>query len=277
MFIDAHFHAWQLARGDYAWLTPMLSPIYRDVSVADWQAQATPHRVTGGVLVQAAPTEAETRFLLQQADQHDAVLGVVGWVDWLAPDASARIHALAHHRKLKGLRPMLQDIADPAWILQTAVQPALQAMVECGLVFDALVKSVHLPHVLTLAQRHPALKIVIDHGAKPDIVGHEWQPWADGIVQIARETSACCKLSGLLTETAKAAEGAQAGDVKPWVDHLLNCFGPERLIWGSDWPVLELRSTYSGWRQMSLTLLGNLNNSQRHAVLGGNAARVYGL
>ena len=283
MHIDAHFHAWQLARGDYGWLTPALAPIYRDVSVADWQAQAAPHGVTGGVLVQAAPTEAETRFLLQQADQHDAVLGVVGWVDWLAPDVAARIHALAQHPKLKGLRPMLQDIADPAWILQPAVQPALQAMTDCGLVFDALVKSVHLPHLLALAQRYPALKIVIDHGAKPDIAGHEWQPWADGIGQIARETNASCKLSGLLTETAKAAEtaegteGAQAGEVKPWVDHLLDCFGPERLIWGSDWPVLELRSTYSGWRQMSLTLLGNLNNTPRDAVLGGNARRLYGL
>ena len=274
MTIDAHFHAWQIARGDYGWLTPALAPIYRDVSVADWQAQAAPEGVSGGVLVQAAPTEAETQFLLQQADHHDAVLGVVGWVDCLHADAPARIHRLARHAKLKGLRPMLQDIADPAWILQTAVQPALEAMAGRGLVFDALVKSAHLPHLLTLAKRHPALKIVIDHGAKPAIATGEWEPWAQGMARLARETSACCKLSGLLTE---AAPGASAGDLRPWVDHLLGTFGLGRLLWGSDWPVLELRGTYSGWRQMSSHLLAGLSDAERQAVFGANAAREYGL
>jgi L-fuconolactonase len=111
--IDAHFHCWQLARGDYGWLTPALAPLYRDVAVADWQAQAAPLGITGGVLVQAAPTEAETQFLLAQADANPAVLGVVGWVDMLAADAPARIEALARHPRLKGLRPMLQDIPMP--------------------------------------------------------------------------------------------------------------------------------------------------------------------
>ena len=134
MSIDAHFHCWQLARGDYGWLTPAQAPIYRDVTVSDWRAESAPLGVSGGVLVQAAPTEAETHFLLAQADAHPQVLGVVGWVDWLAPDAPARIAALARHPKLKGLRPMLQDIADPAWILQPLLARALQAMADTGLV-----------------------------------------------------------------------------------------------------------------------------------------------
>jgi L-fuconolactonase len=272
--IDAHFHAWQLARGDYAWLTPALAPIYRDVSVADWQVQAAPHGIDGGVLVQAAPTEAETHFLLQQALQHDAVLGVVGWVDWLLPDAAQRVRALARQPKLKGLRPMLQDLVNPAWILQPAVQPALEAMAECGLVFDALVKPVHLPHILTLAKRHPALKIVIDHAAKPGIAAKEWQPWADGVARIAHETSAACKLSGLLTE---ALPGAVALDLKPWVAHVLACFGPEGLLWGSDWPVLELRGSYATWREITHDLLQTQTRATQDAVLGGNARRLYGL
>lgn len=274
MPVDAHFHCWQLSRADYAWLTPEMGAIYRDVNVSDWQAQAAPHGIDGGVLVQAAPTEAETHFLLQQALQHEAVLGVVGWVDWLAPDAAQRVRVLARQPKLKGLRPMLQDLADPVWILRPAVHPALQALADCGLVLDALVKSAHLSHILALAKRYPALKIVIDHAAKPNIAAGEWQPWADGMARIARETSVDCKISGLLTE---ALAGAGALDLKPWVDHLLACFGSERLLWGSDWPVLELRGSYASWRDITHDLLQTQTPEVQVAILGGNARRLYGL
>jgi len=274
MSIDAHFHCWTLARNDYGWLTPALAPIYRDVGVADWQRESSPQGVTGGVLVQAAPTEAETQFLLEQADAHAAVLGVVGWVDMLAADAPARIESLARHRKLKGLRPMLQDIADAGWILQPALAPALEAMVRCGLVFDALVKSVHLPHILTLAARHPQLQIVVDHAAKPDIAQGEWQPWADAVARIAAETGAACKLSGLLTE---AGREPMPGAVRRWGEHVLGCFGPQRVIWGSDWPVLELSGTYVGWSQETRALLARLDPAGQAAVMGGNARRIYGL
>ncbi len=274
MIIDAHFHCWQLARGDYGWLTPALAPIHRDVSVADWQRESAPHGVSGGVLVQAAPTEAETAFLLAQADAHAGVLGVVGWVDLLAPDAPARVAALARHPRLKGLRPMLQDIADPQWILQPALTPALEAMARAGLVFDALVKPAHLPHLLTLAARHPTLRIVIDHGAKPEIAQDQWEPWAGWMQRLARETQAPCKLSGLLTEAGPAPA---PGRVRRWAAHLLECFGPQRLVWGSDWPVLELAGSYALWHAQVLELLAPLGEVDRAAVLGGNARRLYGL
>ncbi len=272
--IDAHFHCWQLARGDYGWLTPALAPIYRDVAVADWQAQSAPHGVTGGVLVQAAPTEAETQFLLAQADQNPAVLGVVGWVDMLAADAPARIEKLAGHPRLKGLRPMLQDIADAEWILQPAVAPALRAMADCGLVFDALVKSAHLPHILTLAGRHPDLRMVIDHCAKPGIAAGEWQPWADGIARMATETGAMCKLSGLMTE---AGPRPQPGAVRRWGEHVLKSFGADRVVWGSDWPVLELAGTYAQWWSEARQLLAGLDKAGQAAVMGGNAMGLYRL
>ena len=272
--IDAHFHCWQLARGDYGWLTPALAPIYRDVAVADWQAQAAPLGITGGVLVQAAPTEAETQFLLAQADANPAVLGVVGWVDMLAADAPARIEALARHPCLKGLRPMLQDIPDAQWILQPAMEPALRAMARCGLVFDALVKSVHLPHILTLAVRHPDLRMVIDHCAKPDIAAGEWQPWADGIARIATETRAMCKLSGLMTE---AGLRPPAGAVRRWGEHVLQSFGAGRVVWGSDWPVLELAGSYEPWWKEACGLLAGLDAAGRAAVMGGNAMELYRL
>lgn len=274
MSIDAHFHCWQLARGDYGWLTPSLVPIYRDVAVSDWQQQAAAHGVDGGVLVQAAPTEAETAFLLEQADANLAVLGVVGWVDWLAADAPARIETLARHARLKGLRPMLQDIDDVRWILQPALAPALRAMSDCGLVFDALIKPSHLPHIVILARRYPDLRIVIDHAAKPDIAAGEWQPWADGMVRLASETTAFCKLSGLTTEAGpKPAPGA----VRRWAEHVLACFGANRVLWGSDWPVLELSGSYAQWWAETQRLLAHLSPLERAAIMGENARRLYRL
>ncbi len=272
--IDAHFHAWQLARNDYGWLKPALAPIYRDVTTQDWQREAAPRGITGGVLVQAAPTEAETHYLLAQADANPAVLGVVGWVDMLAADAPARIAKLAQLSKLKGLRPMLQDIADADWILQPALEPALDAMAEHGLAFDALVKPAHLPHILTLARRYPDLRIVIDHAAKPDIASGEWQPWADAMAQLAAETSAHCKLSGLMTE---AGPKPQAEAVRRWAMHVLNSFGAGRVIWGSDWPVLELAGSYGAWWDETQQVLKALDHEERAAVLGGNARTFYKL
>jgi L-fuconolactonase len=273
--VDAHFHCWRLDRGDYGWLTPALAPIYRDVSTADWQRESRPHGVHGGVLVQAAPTEAETRFLLDEARSNEAVLGVVGWIDLFAPDAPRRIAALAAaETKLRGLRPMLQDIADPDWILQPQLAPALDAIAAHGLVFDALVKPIHLSRVLELSKRQPALRIVIDHGAKPDIVTNRWEPWASAMKALAAQPNVVCKLSGLLTEAGpRPARGA----ARRWCEHLLDCFGPQRMVWGSDWPVLELAASYRRWWDDTQQVLDPLPAADRHAVLGGNACRVYGV
>jgi len=275
MSIDAHFHCWRLARGDYGWLTPASGVIHRDVSIDDWVREAQPHGVTGGVLVQAAPTQAETHFLLDQAAAHEPVLGVVGWVDLLVADAAARIEGLAAaHPRLKGLRPMLQDIADPDWILQPRAAPALEAMARTGLVFDALVKPLHLPRVLTLCRRHPSLRVVVDHGAKPDIAASQWEPWAGDLARIARETSAVCKLSGLLTEAGPRPAPHAA---RRWAQHVIETFGPDRVLWGSDWPVLELAASYADWWGQTQSLLEGLTADERAAVLGRNARRVYGL
>lgn len=272
--IDAHFHSWLLARGDYGWLTPALPEIFRDVSIADWQAQAAPHGINAGVLVQAAPTEAETQWLLTQAQHHPSVLGVVGWADLLAPDAPSRIRSLAASPKLKGLRPMLQDIADPDWILQPALAPALQTMSDLGLVLDALIQPVHLPRMLTLAARFPALALVIDHAAKPDIAAGQWEPWASDLARVAAQTGAVCKISGLLTEAGPQPRPDAAGR---WAAHVLQVFGEGRVMWGSDWPVLELASSYALWWQAAQDLSANLSDAARQALFDGTARRVYRL
>ncbi len=277
MFIDAHFHSWQLSRGDYGWLTPDIGAIYRDVAVADWKKLAEPVGITGGILVQAAATVAETRHLLALAEANPAVLGVVGWVDFTAADAVLQIEQLRKNSKLKGLRPMLHDLPDPAWILQPAVQPALAAMEKHHLVFDALIRPAHLPHILTIAQRYPKLAIVIDHGGKPEIargIETAWQPWAQGMAALAERPNVSCKLSGLLTEAGKAPHSTLC---TPWIECILEVFGTERIIWGSDWPVLELASDYQSWFEECYLLTKKYSESQSDNIFSNNATRIYKL
>ena len=269
MRIDAHHHVWTIARGDYRWLSPEL-PIARDYGLDDLRPLLGD--ITTTVLVQAADSEAETAFMLDVARRSAGLVrGVVGWTDLSAPEAPARIAALAGEPLLKGLRPMLQDIEDTEYILRPAVQPALAAMARHGLRFDALVKPRHLPVIGELARRHPELAVVIDHAAKPDIANGHFQPWANHMARLARETPWCCKLSGLVTE-AKA--DWQVDDLRPYVDHLLKTFGPERLMWGSDWPVVTLASNYRRWREAAMTLVPA---DAHEAVFGGTATRFYGL
>jgi L-fuconolactonase len=159
-------------------------------------------------------------------------------------------------------------------MLQPSLTPALRAMVEQGLAFDALVRPVHLAPLLQLCLRHPDLRVVVDHAAKPDIAAAAWQPWADALARIAWRTQAACKLSGLLTE-AGAAPAPQAA--RRWTSHVLACFGARRVMWGSDWPVLELAANYQAWWNETQALLGVLNPRDRAEALGGTAQRVYRL
>ncbi len=167
--IDAHQHFWRIARGDYGWLTPALAAIYRDFGPADLAPILARHGIDATILVQAAPTVAETRFLLDLAGETPFVAGVVGWAPFAAADAADRIARLAEEPKLVGLRPMVQDEADDDWLIRPALGPAFDAMIAHGLVFDALVLPRHLPRLLRVLERHPDLVVVVDHGAKPRI------------------------------------------------------------------------------------------------------------
>ena len=219
MRIDAHQHFWRMDRGDYGWLTPKDHPkIARDFSPAELAPLLAAGRIDKTVLVQAAPTEAETQFLLELAAATPFVAGVVGWVDFEAPDAAARIARLSANSRLVGLRPMIQDIADVEWMLRPELAPALDAMQRGDLCFDALVKPRHLPALAEFLDRYPDLAVVIDHGAKPDIAGSGLDMWATYIRHIAKSSKAFCKLSGLASE---AGPGWSAATLKPYVDVLL--------------------------------------------------------
>jgi L-fuconolactonase len=270
--IDAHQHFWQVERGDYGWLTPALGPIFRDFMPEDLAPILARHGITGTILVQAAPTVAETRFMLDIARATPFVKGVVGWVDFEAADAVDTIAALAGDSLLVGLRPMVQDIADDDWLLRPAIATALDAMVAHHLVFDALVLPRHLPRLQELIARHPALAVVVDHGAKPLIRERIMEPWATDMAAIAAAPHVMCKLSGLVTE---AAAEWQASDIAPYAAHILKAFGPHRVLFGSDWPVVNLAGGYDRWRREATGFIQHLGAVERGAILGDNARRLY--
>jgi L-fucono-1,5-lactonase len=272
MRIDAHHHLWTLARGDYGWLTPALEPIYRDFRLPDLAPLLSAARIEGTILVQAAPTEAETMFLLDVAENAEVVCGVVGWTDFDAADGVARIDALASRKLLVGLRPMVQDIDNDDWLLGPALTPMLAAMAKNGLVFDALVLPRHLPRLLQVIDRHPDLTFVLDHCGKPQLATGEIAMWQRDIALLAQRPNIACKLSGLVTE---AAPDWQVRDLRQATDHVLTCFGPKRLLWGSDWPVVNLAGGYAKWFTAAETLLSDLSSDDKADIFGGNAARTY--
>jgi len=272
MRIDAHHHLWTLARGDYGWLTPDLEPIYRDFTLADLAPHLAAAGIAGTILVQAAPTEAETLFLLDIAGSAEAVRGVVGWTNFDATDAEARIEALAARQLLVGLRPMVQDIPDDDWLSRPALAPLLAALARHQLVFDALVFPRHLARLTHVVDRHPDLQFVLDHCAKPQLASGEIEAWRNDIAVLAERDNVVCKLSGLVTE---ARPDWQVADLRGAFDHVLSCFGPQRVLWGSDWPVVNLAGGYPQWLAATETLLAELSPDERADVFGGAARRIY--
>lgn len=273
MRIDAHVHFWEIGRHDCAWPTPELEAIHRDFLPDDWWREAQAAEMDAAIVVQSQPSGRDTAWLLELAAGDARIAGVVGWTDLAARDAPERVSALAAQQKLRGLRPMLQDVPDEDWVLQPALAPAIESMVAHALCFDALVYPRHLPYLLRFAERHPGLKIIIDHAAKPDVAHGPLGSWRRDIAAMAGLPHVYCKLSGLLTE---AGDDWHARDLAPCVDHLLATFGPSRLLWGSDWPVVNLAADYARWFALAGELTA-LRADERAAVFGANAARVYGI
>lgn len=272
--VDAHMHLWQLARGDYDWMSPALGPIYRDFGIDDAEPLLRACQLEQVVLVQAAATVAETRFLLSLARSSPRIAGVVGWIDFESPDARATLHELVGYREFKGVRPMIQFIPDPAWMLRPDVCRTWDAVVAADVAVDFLVTPEHLESLHTLLRMRPTLHGVIDHGAKPRIERREFRVWADAMTRLARETGVACKLSGLVTE---AGSDWSPTALQPYVDLLLTEFGASRLLFGSDWPVVNLATDYRRWFDVATELLGALPDAERNAIFGGNAVAFYRL
>lgn len=274
--IDAHQHFWQIGQHDCTWPSADLTEIYRDFLPEDFVPIAQAAGVTGSVLVQSQESDADTDFLLKLASESELVKAVVGWVDLSSPAAVARIKQLVLDPKLRGLRPMLQGLND-SWILNPSLEPAVNEMKACNLSFDALVRVRQLPYLRIFAKRHPTLAIVIDHAAKPNIDHNEFKLWSSELTALADLPQVYCKLSGLLTE-ASAEQGMD--ELRAYVVQLYKLFGAERLMWGSDWPVLRLAPNrgyagYGDWLAMAKDLLPIASTDELEVIFGSTARKFY--
>ncbi len=272
--VDAHHHLWRLSRGDYGWLTPEVGALYRDVEPADFAPHLARNGIDRSVVIQAAPTVAETLFLCELARDNPFIAAVVGWVDFAAPASRADLERLKQLPPFRGVRPMIQDIAEDAWMLRPELTHTFRDLVALDLSFDALIQPRHLPHLIELVSRHPDLRLVINHCGKPEI--RDWTPgdadfrnWAEGMAWLARNSSAFCKFSAMPT---RAAPGWTVETFRPYADVLLGTFGPERLMWASDWPVLERNGSYDDWLGAARELVGGRG---AEAVFGATARRFY--
>lgn len=279
MKIDAHQHFWQPKRGDYDWM-PQDNPVLnRSYHPSDLAPALDSYGIDGTVLVQAAATVHETEYMLGLADATPSIKGVVGWVDFEDQTHLAHLKRLAMHPKFLGVRPMIQDIPDVDWMLRDDVQWAYRAIIDLDLTFDALGFPRHLPNFLTLIIRYPEMRVVYDHCMKPQIrdqrAGKDaFSEWADGMSRLAEQTTGCCKFSGLVTE---ADDGWAIDDLRPFADHVLNAFGADRVMWGSDWPVCRLQAEYANWHDSAQMLTHHMPEGARADIFGGTAARFYRL
>ncbi len=273
--IDAHHHFWNPARGDYGWMPandPVLSRAY---GPADLSPALEKTGIGQTVLVQAAPTVHETEYLLGLADATPSVAKVVGWINFEDAHALETLERLAHHPKFAGVRPMIQDLPDDDWMLRADVQWAYRALIDLDLTFDCLGFPRHLENFHTLLTRYPELRAVIDHCMKPQIrngANAQFHEWAGSLQRIAEDTTAHCKLSGLVTE---ADTDWTVATLRPYADHVINVFGAQRVMWGSDWPVARLRLEYAEWHAMSLALTADLPEDSRAQIFGQTARRFY--
>jgi L-fucono-1,5-lactonase len=276
MRIDSHQHFWKVSRGDYSWMKPTMKVLYRDYLPEDLKPSLETHQIDKTVLVQAAPTVAETDFLLELARKHDFIAGVVGWLDLESNDFPALLELYSRQHKFIGIRPMLEELPDDEWILRPRVLESLRIIAQLDLPFDFLVRPGHLPHVARALEVVPGLRAVIDHIAKPEIKAQKLEPWKSLIGDLAQHKNLRCKLSGMITESNH--DSWKPEDLRPYIEHVIGCFGPERVMYGSDWPVCLLAGSYDSVIGALETVLDlRLEKASLQAVYGDNAARFYKL
>ena len=278
MIVDAHHHLWDPATADYPWMTGALAPIRRRFTPDDLAPELEATGVEGTILVQTRSSEEETAEFLALAARTPFIRGVIGWVDLTAPtvaDAIAALRARPGGDRLVGVRHQAHDEPDPEWLLRDDVVRGIAAVGAAGLACDLLVRPRELPAALELARRLPDVRFVIDHLAKPPIATGEVEPWRERIAAFADLPHVACKVSGLVTEAEWSSWTIE--DLQPYVDHAIEMFGPERLLFGSDWPVCLLAATYEDVVEAALTTMSGFDVIGQAAVMGGNATRIYGL
>jgi L-fuconolactonase len=274
LHIDAHQHFWRYSPRTHAWIDDLMAALRRDFLPADLEPLLRDAGFDGCVAVQAQQDVAETEWLLALAEEHSFVRGVVGWVDLRAEDVRQHLRRLASHTKLKGVRHIVQSEPDDRFMLRPDFMRGIAALAEFGLAYDILIYARQLPGAAELAAAFPEQRFVVDHIAKPRIREHI-AAWALGVAAMSRHGNVSCKLSGMFTEVDWSAWSPE--DFAPYVEVVLEWFGPERLMIGSDWPVCTLAGRYGDVLQVAMRHVARLSPPDQAAILGENAAQFYRL
>ncbi|MBB5153890.1 amidohydrolase family protein [Saccharopolyspora phatthalungensis] len=278
MTVDTHHHLWDLDVRDQPWIVGVeMEPLRRDFRPADLQAALKGSAVDATVLVQTVADPDETPEMLVLADTVDRVVAVVGWIDLTARDARERIGRLQTHPSggwLKGIRHQAEDEPDPDWLIRPDVLNGLAAVEDAGLVYELLVRPHQLPAAIKAVGQFPQLTFVLDHCGKPAVATGELEPWASRVRTLAAFPNVVCKLSGLVTEDDWARQPDPVR-LLPYVDVVVEAFGPKRLMFGSDWPVCTLAAEYGQVMDLARQLTAGLDDQQRTAVFDATARAVY--
>jgi L-fuconolactonase len=275
MFIDAHQHFWRYNLNEYGWIDESMSAIRRDFLPKDLEPELQRNGFRGSVAVQTRQSLEETRSLLELAEESPSILGVVGWVDLCSPGTRKQIERFAKNPKLIGIRHIVQGEADDHFVMRPDFLRGISLLEEFDLAYDILIYTRHLPIAAEFVEKFPRQRFVLDHMAKPPIKSSEIKPWAEGIRRLAEFPNLFCKLSGLVTEADWARWTPE--QVHPYLDVAFDCFGPERLMIGSDWPVCLVAASYTGVVDLVKNYLSRYSPEIREAVMGGNAQRFWRL
>jgi L-fuconolactonase len=274
MRIDAHQHYWRIARGDYHWM-PADGPLHQDWVPSDLAPLNAAAGIDATVVVQAAQTVAETEFLLDLADRpENSIMAVVGWVDLDSDDALQDLERLSAHPKFRAIRPMLQDLNDPAWILRPRVQRNLSRLTDFGLVYELCTYPGHLPYAWEVLAEVPDLPVIIDHLSKPVYSSPPPEFWRTWISRFARRDNTAIKISGMVTEVGP---GWTPDIFRPNVEVAIEAFGPDRIIFGSDWPVCLQAADHAGVVGLATDLVSGLSPSEQESFWSTTARSYYGL
>ena len=277
MIIDSHHHFWNYSPEAYDWIGEGMEVLMADHGPADLAPQIAEAGVDAVISVQARMCQEENDALLAHAEAHDWIAGVVGWVDPTRDDVADALERYAGRDKFLGVREVLQGMEDDAYCLRDDFNRGIARLREFGLVYDILIFHRHLPNAITFVDRHPSQVFVLDHVAKPEIrTSTPDVAWQRNLEALAERENVFCKLSGMVTEVVGEVE-VSADLLRPYFEVALEAFGPDRLMFGSDWPVCRLQVEYGDWKRMVDGFAADLSDSERAALLGGTAARAYGI
>lgn len=274
-WIDSHHHLWRYSEGDYPWMTESMRVIRRDFSIDDLASSAKGWDLLGTVAVQARQTVKETDWLLDIAESSQLIRGVVGWIPLIAPDVEQWLDKWKKRKKLKGIRHVLHDEEDGDYMLRPDFNSGIRLLRKYQLIYDLLIFERHLPQTIEFVDHHPDQMFVLDHIAKPRIRDGAFEPWKSNILRLSKRQNVYCKLSGMVTEAEWSTWSEE--QLKPYFEHVLAAFGPSRMMFGSDWPVLTVAASYARWMETVDQWLEKLSDTEASAIRHDNAVRVYQL